>query len=67
MVATAPTPLVSQVLHLLPGRLVKALDAWSHRVAQRRAAARRLIGLRKTHPLPPVVSGWPALPHPWRD
>lgn len=64
MVATV---LVSQALHLLPNRLIAALDAWSHRVARRRAEARRRLGARKTHPLPPVVTGWPALPHPWRD
>lgn len=67
MVATASTPLVSQMLHLLPNRLIAALDAWSHRVAQRRAQARRSLGMRKTYPLPPVVTDWPALPHPWRD
>ena len=64
MVATV---VVSQLLHLFPHRLIASLDAWSHRVAQRRAEARRQRGMRKTHPLPPVVNDWPALPHPWRD
>ena len=64
MVATL---LVAQVLNLLPNRLIAALDAWTPRVAKRRAEARRRIGARKTYPLPPVVNDWPALPHPWRD
>jgi hypothetical protein len=67
MTATLRTPVVTQVLRLLPASLLGALDGWSSRVAQRRAQARRMAGARKTSPLPPVVSGWPALPHPWRD
>lgn len=61
------TPMLTQALRLLPGSLLAALDGWSARVAQRRALARRMAGARKTTPLPPVISGWPALPHPWRD
>ncbi|WP_158307813.1 hypothetical protein [Ramlibacter tataouinensis] len=29
------------LVRLLPGPLLRPLDAWSHRVARRRAAARR--------------------------
>ncbi len=35
--------MVSQVLHLMPQRLVAALDAWSYGVAKRRAERRRRI------------------------
>jgi hypothetical protein len=34
--------MLSQVLRLIPSRVVAALDAWSYRVALRRAEARRM-------------------------
>ncbi|MBI5278839.1 MAG: hypothetical protein HY854_20570 [Burkholderiales bacterium] len=58
---------LSRVIELLPRRLRESLDAWSQRVAQRRAQARRRRGERRVVPLPPVVIGRAYLPHPWRD
>jgi hypothetical protein len=42
MVATIQTSLVSQVVQALPRPVLGLLDAWSHRVAQRRARQRQL-------------------------
>lgn len=47
MSALARTSWVSQVLHLLPAPLLRALDAWSHRVAQRRLEERRARWLQR--------------------
>jgi hypothetical protein len=55
------------MLRLLPAGVHRSLDAWSARVAQQRAQARRQRGVRKVSPLPPVVVGPTFLPHPWRD
>lgn len=41
MTALARTTWVTQALRLLPAPVLRALDAWSHRVAQRRAQQRR--------------------------
>ncbi len=46
MPATAQHSLVVAVLHRLPTRLLKALDAWSYRIARQRAERRRRAGLR---------------------
>lgn len=46
MTATATSRLLTALLHRLPTRVVKALDAWSYRVAQERARKRREAGLR---------------------
>jgi hypothetical protein len=35
------TSLASQILRLIPGRVLTALDAWSYRVALKRAERRR--------------------------
>ena len=36
MAATASPGVVSQLIRYLPGPLLRALDAWSHRIARRR-------------------------------
>jgi hypothetical protein len=41
------TTRVTQVVRHLPAPLVKLLDAWSHRLAQRRAAQRRQKWLQR--------------------
>ena len=43
MTTLARPTLLSQVLHLMPHRLIAALDAWSYGVAKRRAERRRRI------------------------
>ena len=43
MTTMARPSLVSQLLHLMPQRLIAALDAWSYGVAKRRAERRRRI------------------------
>lgn len=43
---SASTRLLTSLLRLLPGAVLSRLDAWSYRVAQRRAQARREAGLR---------------------
>lgn len=59
--------LVSQLLQVLPGPLLSVLDAWSHRVARRRAQQRQQKWLRRQ-------AGRGAQPQPvryhlkpWRD
>ena len=47
MTAPARTSFVSRALRRLPARLLAALDAWSYRVAQRRAQMRREAGERR--------------------
>jgi hypothetical protein len=42
LVQTRRSNLLAQVLRHLPARLLRALDAWSYRVALRRAERRRL-------------------------
>ena len=39
--------LLSQLVQHLPGPLLKALNAWSHRVARRRAARRQQLWLQR--------------------
>jgi hypothetical protein len=41
MAATVHPSVVSQLLQRLPTRLLGALDAWSHRIARRRAEERQ--------------------------
>jgi hypothetical protein len=66
MSITAYTTLVSQVVQFLPGALVSVLDAWSHRVAQRRARARQQRWLQRQA----APAADPAVKYqlkPWRD
>lgn len=44
MTALAQTSLLTPVLRRLPSRLLAALDAWSYRIAQKRAQRRREAG-----------------------
>ncbi|MEJ5992144.1 hypothetical protein WG902_19235 [Ramlibacter sp. PS3R-8] len=56
------------VLHWLPRWLLRALDRWSHRVAQRRGLERQRRWLARG--AKPVAAGpAPAVYHlkPWRD
>ena len=67
MTALISATWVSRWLQSLPAPLLASLDAWSHRVAQRRAQERRKRALRPAGALPPVITGRAYLPHPWRD
>lgn len=44
--ALAQTSLLTPVLRRLPSRWLAALDAWSYRIAQKRAQRRREAGKR---------------------
>lgn len=48
MAALAQRSWLTQALGLMPTRLHAALDAWSYRVAQKRARQRRLAALPRT-------------------
>jgi hypothetical protein len=67
MAATVQPGLVSQAVRLLPAPLLALLDAWSHRVAQRRLRERQQRWLqRKAAP----VAAAPEVKYqlkPWRD
>ena len=60
--------LVSQVVQHLPAPLVRALDAWSHRLARRRAAERQRKWLERRANAHKAVEP-PIRYHlkPWRD
>ena len=66
MGASVQSSLVSQVIQFLPGSILGVLDAWSHRVARRRARQRQQKWLqRKAAP-----TAEPAMQYhlkPWRD
>jgi hypothetical protein len=47
MTTLAQTSLLTPILRRLPGRLLAQLDAWSHRIAMRRAQKRREAGLKR--------------------
>lgn len=53
------------VIHWLPQSLLRVLDGWSHRVAQRRAEERQRKWLARRAEVAPA----PAVYHlkPWRD
>ena len=63
---TTYSSLVGQLLHLLPVSVIGALDAWSHRVAQRRAAERQRRWLERKAP-PVAVPETAYQLRPWRD
>ena len=67
MAAAVHSSLVSQVLHALPRPLLGLLDAWSHRIALRRAQQRQQKWQRRQ--AAPVPRPEPARYHlkPWRD
>jgi hypothetical protein len=60
--------LVSSVIGLMPARVLRMLDAWSHRRAQQRAAQRRQQWL-KARSAPAAVPSAKIEYHlkPWRD
>lgn len=66
MGVTFYTALVSQLLHLLPVSVLGMLDAWSHRVAQRRALERQRKWLERKAP-PAAVAETKYQLRPWRD
>lgn len=41
------TSVVSSLVQQLPGPLLRALDAWSHRIARRRAEERQRLWLQR--------------------
>jgi hypothetical protein len=70
MAAIVRTGLVSQLVQRLPARLLQALDAWSHRVARRRAQRRMQQWQQRDAAAtaqPAVVPGIPYHLKPWRD
>jgi len=62
MVAHAQRSWLTLVLGLMPTRLHKALDAWSYRIAQKRAQQRRLAAQPRTKAAPIAYKL-----RPWRD
>jgi hypothetical protein len=62
MVAHAPRSWLTQALGLMPTRLLKALDAWSYRIAQKRAQQRRLAAQPRTQ-----AAAVEYKLKPWRD
>ena len=56
---------VSNAIRLLPGPLVTLLDAWSHRVARRRARQRQQLWSQRAAPAAPVEAKYKL--KPWRD
>jgi hypothetical protein len=70
MATAVQTTLVSSLVQQLPGPLLRALDAWSHRIARRRAEERQRLWLqRKARAAAPQQAPAPEVYHlkPWRD
>ena len=67
MGAVHTNTLVSQVLHALPGPLLNLLDAWSHRVARRRAQQRQQKWLQRKAAKTPAAPVAAYHLKPWRD
>lgn len=65
MGATVHTSLVSQLVHFLPRPLLGALDAWSHRVARRRAALRQQKWQQRKAAQAQTLAAYHL--KPWRD
>lgn len=68
--AAIHTDRVSQLVRQLPAPLLKWLDAWSHRVARRRAQQRMLKWQQRqaaAKAQPAFVLGVPYHLKPWRD
>ena len=57
--------LLSQALSLVPPRILKALDAWSYRVALRRAERRRLAESARRGKAAAIIAQYKL--KPWRD
>ena len=72
MGATLHSSLVSQIVQHLPRPLLSVLDAWSRRVARRRAALRQQKWLQRKAAMAAVAAAATAAPSayhlkPWRD
>lgn len=52
MASYAHVALLSQALRLLPSPVLRMLDAWSYRLARRRAAQRRIKERSQAAPAP---------------
>lgn len=65
MTTLARTHWLTQVLHLMPQRVLAALDAWSYRVARRRAERRRLAMSARQARAAAVIAQYKL--QPWRD
>jgi hypothetical protein len=61
MAALAPRSWLTLALSLMPTQRHKALDAWSYRIAQKRALQRRLA------PQPSTAAPVDYKVRPWRD
>jgi hypothetical protein len=57
--------LIAQVVRLLPGPLLRALDAWSRRVARRRWEERQRKWSQRQAPAMDSTVAYPL--KPWRD
>jgi hypothetical protein len=66
MSTLAPTGWVVQLLQLLPGPLLRALDRWSHRRAVARQLQRQQAWLDRKAPVPVPLATQYKL-KPWRD
>lgn len=66
MASTVQASLIAQIVQLLPSPLLRVLDGWSYRVAQRRARARQQQWLQAQ--AAPAAEA-PVKYHlkPWRD
>jgi hypothetical protein len=67
MGATVHPSLVSLIVRQLPRPLLSALDAWSHRVARRRAAERQRKWEQRKAGAGKPEAGIPYQLKPWRD
>jgi hypothetical protein len=65
MTTLARTHWLTQVLRLMPDRLIKVLDAWSYRVARRHAERRRLAMSARQARASAVIAQYKL--QPWRD
>jgi hypothetical protein len=65
MATLARPHFMTQVLRLMPERLLTALDAWSYRVARRRAERRRLAISARQARAAAVAAQYKL--QPWRD
>ena len=57
--------MMTVVIHLLPGWVLRTLDGWSHRVAQRRAQERQRKWLARRAPAAQAAQVYHL--KPWRD
>lgn len=65
MTTFVQTSWVTQVLRLMPSRVLTALDAWSYRVALKRAERRRLAESARKGRAAAIIAQYKL--KPWRD